>query len=122
MATFTNGQIAGFFSGGLSTGTITPMRTQTDAVGPGARCVTSMYLVAGLAGISGHAYESGAPAKRIITILTQPPKSIVLYQFTTDAVTGAFSFSNLPVGNYTIIDSMTDNSRQALVYDWVVAS
>jgi hypothetical protein len=76
----------------------------------------------GLNGLSGRAYILVAPAIRVITIMTQPPRSQIVSEFTTDQAVGTFTFPNLPPGNYTVIDSTLDGSRQALVYDWVVVS
>jgi hypothetical protein len=71
--------------------------------------------------ISGRAYRAGVPARRHITIMTQPPRSRVVAELETDDTTGTFSANVLP-GTYVVIDTMTDNSRQALVYDWVAVS
>jgi hypothetical protein len=76
----------------------------------------------GLNGLSGYAYMTSAPAIRVITIMTQPPRARIVSEFTTDQITGTFNFPSLAPGTYTVIDSTLDGSRQALVYDWVVVS
>ncbi len=88
----------------------------------GARNAFALLGASGNKSVSGYAYLNGSPAIRRITIMTQPPKAVVVYETTTNIVAGTFSFPRLPAGNYMVIDSMLDNSRQALVYDWVVAA
>ncbi len=123
MANITPGQLGGFRPYGNASATLTPMRTAPRGLTWPARFAGS--LLAGGGGglsVSGHSYESAAAVSRRIIIMTQPPNVQVIYEFTTTVATGAFAFPNLAPGNYMVIDAMTDNSRRAQVYDWVVAA
>ena len=91
-------------------------------IGREARIIDTFLPMRGYKSISGHAYSNGNPAERIITIFTQPPNSKFVGSYKTNSIVGTFSALGLAPGNYMIIDSMTDNSQQALIYDWVVSA
>lgn len=122
MASSTAGQLAPFFgTGGVAQkGPLARLDQGGNLFG--ARLFGRTLPQSGVRSVSGHAYESGVAAARYITILTQPPRPYIVAEFKTSATDAAFSFPHLPAGNYMVIDSMCDNSRVALIYDWVVSA
>lgn len=112
------GQLAPFFAAGAAT--LAPLRTSTIFLSFGARYAFSLLGAGGDKTVSGITKEAGVPVARRVLILTQPPQPKLVYEVLTKVVDGAFTFRNLPPGNYLVLDCALDNSRQALVYDWVV--
>lgn len=72
--------------------------------------------------ITGHTYANGAPVARRVVVSTQAPNARVVAEMTTSASDGLFAFNNLAPGDYSVEAVMTDNTRQALVYDWIVVA
>lgn len=151
MTTFTNGQLINYGVRETGAGKQTPYRTpewtpvlaQVVKVGdppninsvltPGAKLTTdpksyaralegSAIIPRGDGDLSGRTYLDGAPVRRRVILMTQGPRSAVIAEAYTDPDTGEFAFDDVAPGNYTVIDYMLDNSRQALIYDWVVVS
>ncbi len=124
MAASTIGQFALWFTTGKTT-SITPTKNTNSGTGLwGAKFAGSMLGASGPASkvLSGYAHYSSLNAIRRVILMTQPPAPKIVYEAVTDLVTGTFSFPHVPPGNYLVIDCMTDNSLQALVYDWVVVA
>jgi len=119
MANITLGQLGPFLLT-KATATQIPFTTPKMVATFPARSAFLMTGAPGITSVSGYARELGVPVIRRIIIMTQPPNAAVLYEVTT-GIDGAFSFPELAAGNYLILDTMLDNSRQALVYDWVVS-
>lgn len=124
MASLTAGQLVAFLPYGLSSATLAPMRTTplgTPVLDLGwtARFVGNLLAAGGSKNVSGKTYELTSPAVRRVVIMTQPPNAAIVYESNTLLPGATFSFPNLAPGNYMVIDSCLDNSRQALVYDWV---
>lgn len=86
------------------------------------RFAGSLLGAGGAKSVSGRTYESGAPAARRVVIMTQPPNAAIVYESNTLPPGATFTFPSLAPGNYMVIDAMTNNTRQALVYDWIVAA
>jgi len=119
MADSTVGQLGCFPVGTESQLKTTPGNTLG---GWGFRYALASLGAPGTKTISGFAHQNAANAIRRIVVMTQPPAPQIIYEFTTDLLTGIFACpAHLPSGNYLVLDCMTDNSRQALVYDWVVS-
>jgi len=71
--------------------------------------------------ISGVTNSAGVPARRLVVVMTQPPRSTIVYEGYSDMATGAFTFPFLPAGNYVVIDTDPDGSNVAQVFDWVAS-
>jgi len=88
----------------------------------GARLINSFGpMQAGATSISGVTNSAGVPAKRMVVIMTQPPKSQIVYEGYSDAVTGVFTFPYLAPGNYVVLDTDPSGDNVAQVFDWVVS-
>ena len=99
-------------------------RTDAAAVASGfhARILTGLGpMCEGLNSISGTTNSAGVPARRLVVVMTQPPRSVIVYEGYSDMATGAFTFPFLPAGNYVVLDTDPDGSNVAQVFDWVAS-
>jgi len=88
----------------------------------GARLINNFGpMQAGATSISGVTNSVGVPARRLVVIMTQPPRSVVVYEGYSDAVTGVFTFPHLAPGNYVVLDTDPSGDNVAQVFDWVVS-
>jgi hypothetical protein len=137
VATFTNGQLCWLFP---QSGTLTPFKTSGRNSGQNkgyysnanttvnpfqqAQGVAKLYgghrNKLGLGTISGYAYQNGVGVRRLIKLFTTGPHADCIGETYSDRTTGYYSFSNVASGNYTVVDENEDNTRGALIWDWVV--
>ena len=99
-------------------------RTDAAAVASGftARIFAGIgFMRSGPNSISGVTNSAGAPVRRLVVVMTQPPRSVIVYEGYSDAATGSFTFPFLPAGNYVVLDTDPDGSNVAQVFDWVVS-
>jgi hypothetical protein len=120
MTASTVGQCAPFL--GASSTEKSGLRTSTF-IGAwfGSRNGLALLGAGGQNNMAGYTRLNGSPVVRRVVIMTQPPCSQIISEFqTTVQGSGAFQFRCLAPGNYLVLDCVLDNSRQALVYDWIV--
>jgi hypothetical protein len=99
-------------------------RTDAGAVatGFGARLISGIGpMCEGSNSISGTTNSGGSPARRLVIVMTQPPRSTIVYEGYSDAATGVFSFPFLPAGNYVVIDTDPTGDNVAQIFDWVAS-
>jgi len=87
-----------------------------------ARLVNSIGLMhGGATSISGTTNSAGAPVRRLVVVMTQPPRSTIVWEGYSDAATGTFTFPYLVPGNYVVLDTDPNGNNIAQVFDWVVS-